>query len=275
VSESTWLWGVGAAILAGLLMWRLRWRRTSSVADGCASTLSESPVAVPQCPAGRGSQSIETVPDANVRLERHVTWLQQREANRVASSARMLAVVSNATVSLQRCSELAGADQELQEHLDRTLDRLQSAMRSLRGQISPLGDVPLEGIDLRTGLDTLLTEAQRASLTEVESRIDSSVYRSLSAVEATSVLYVVQEALANAIRHANASRFGLRAEVENGRFAISISDDGRGFDLLPGGQPECGGLVRMRRRAEAVRGLFQIESAWGAGTIVTLTIPRP
>lgn len=275
MSESTWLLVVGVALLAVLLVWRLRWRPTSAMSGESLSGVSVPPLTISQSPANQAGYDHETDPKTNERLDQYVAWLQQRETNRVAAKERMLGVVGNATVGLQRCSELAGADHELQQHLDRTLDQLQSAMRLLRTQISPLGGVALEGTDLRTGLSTLLAEAERASLSAVESRIDAAVYRSLSATEVTSILYLVQEALANAVRHARASRFGLRAAVENGRFVISISDDGCGFDLLPGSLPEHGGLLRMRQRAEAVRGLFQIESACGAGTIVTLTIPRP
>jgi signal transduction histidine kinase len=60
--------------------------------------------------------------------------------------------------------------------------------------------------------------------------------------------------------------------VENRRFVVSISDDGRGFDPAAP-RPAARGLANMQARAEAAGSLLQVESARGAGTIITVTIP--
>ena len=87
---------------------------------------------------------------------------------------------------------------------------------------------------------------------------------------------VVQEALANVLRHAAASRLSLAAGRDGAELAVWIIDDGRGFDPghAAGATPgEHLGLVSMRERAEFAGGSLEIVSAPGRGTTVCLRIP--
>lgn len=90
------------------------------------------------------------------------------------------------------------------------------------------------------------------------------------------VLYrVVQEALSNAVRHAQATQVWIRVEGGGGRVRAVVRDDGRGFEL-DRLQREDGsglGLVGMRERAGLVGGRVAVESEPGAGTRVELEIP--
>ena len=82
-----------------------------------------------------------------------------------------------------------------------------------------------------------------------------------------------QEALANARRHAGASRIAVLLEYLPGACRVTVRDDGRGFEP---GAVRCGfGLVGMRRRAEAAGGSLALEAAPGGGTEVRLEIPCP
>ena len=89
------------------------------------------------------------------------------------------------------------------------------------------------------------------------------------------VMRVIQEALTNASKHGGAHRVKVMFEQRDGRFNISISDDGSGFnpaDL----NPEAGkhfGLMFMRERMEQVGGSVIINSQPGSGTTVVLDVP--
>jgi len=84
---------------------------------------------------------------------------------------------------------------------------------------------------------------------------------------------VIQEALMNAEKHAEASEIKAKLRFALDRFECSLADNGSGFD--PSGEQENGGLgfVGMRERAEGVNGALQIKSAPGEGTEITLTVP--
>ena len=86
------------------------------------------------------------------------------------------------------------------------------------------------------------------------------------------MLRVMREALANAIRHGQARRISvtLRAGDE---LRLRIADDGTGFDLADDAQSGLG-LISMRERAEMIGARLSLDSRPGAGTTVELVIPR-
>jgi two-component system sensor histidine kinase DegS len=92
--------------------------------------------------------------------------------------------------------------------------------------------------------------------------------------ESEAVVYrVVQEAVHNAQKHADASAISILLRRSNGRLTTLVEDDGHGFDpaMVPAGRGL--GLIGMRERAELVRGALIVESAVDAGTRVRLTVP--
>lgn len=98
----------------------------------------------------------------------------------------------------------------------------------------------------------------------------------LAADEQEQVLRVVQEALLNARRHAQATVINLRLEREPGQFIIAVEDDGLGFDPIETEQNNGNhfGLSIMRARASRIGGYILIDSQPGQGTRLTLTWPE-
>jgi signal transduction histidine kinase len=87
------------------------------------------------------------------------------------------------------------------------------------------------------------------------------------------VLRIVQEALANAVKHAQPNRIRLRLRRQDGQVAVTVSDDGSGFD--PARAERHGmGLGLMRERVAELGGAFQLESTPGEGTSVRILLPR-
>lgn len=90
------------------------------------------------------------------------------------------------------------------------------------------------------------------------------------------VLRIVQEALSNVRKHANAARVDISIGSDrHGCLELDLRDDGGGFDIaaLPRkGSPRFG-LLMMRERAESVGGTLEIDSAPGAGTRLTVRVP--
>lgn len=88
------------------------------------------------------------------------------------------------------------------------------------------------------------------------------------------VYRVVQEALANALRHATPGRVQLSVKREDERLKIEVDDDGRGFSPHQT-QGRGLGLRGMRERIEELHGSFAVTSRPGDGTLVTASIPCP
>ncbi len=86
------------------------------------------------------------------------------------------------------------------------------------------------------------------------------------------LLRIVREAVGNAARHGRATRMKVDLQrLSHGRCRLVVNDDGEGFDVLTATTlPRGFGLTSMRERAEDLPGEFEVESAPGAGTTVTV-----
>ncbi len=93
----------------------------------------------------------------------------------------------------------------------------------------------------------------------------------------TTLYRVVQEALTNAARHAQAANVRVTVERAAASVAATVADDGRGFDSTPVLRDPAKeghfGLSGMRERAGLLHGSLVIESRPGAGTTVRVTLP--
>jgi signal transduction histidine kinase len=87
------------------------------------------------------------------------------------------------------------------------------------------------------------------------------------------LLRAAQEAIANARRHAGASRVTLTLTYYPDEVSLDVIDDGCGFDPSEAATGGGLGLIGMRERAEALGGRLTIESAPGEGTAVAVTLP--
>lgn len=89
----------------------------------------------------------------------------------------------------------------------------------------------------------------------------------------TVIYRVAQEAISNALRHAQARQVSVRLFKRQRSVVLEIGDDGCGFE--PGTMPGGLGLASMRERARAAGGKLTITSQAGSGTRVRLAIPVP
>jgi PAS domain S-box-containing protein len=130
--------------------------------------------------------------------------------------------------------------------------------------------------------ESLATEGLIAALEKqaalVQARHELAVHLALcdepeAPLEVKEALYrVVQEALNNTVKHAQAERVELHLEQEAGEILLEVCDDGEGFD--PAGTfPGHLGLKSMRERVARLGGRLWIESAPGDGTRIRAQIP--
>jgi len=94
----------------------------------------------------------------------------------------------------------------------------------------------------------------------------------LSRGAALALFRITQEALGNAAKYARATRITVRLARIDGRVSLSVADDGIGFDA---GRERAGGLglIMMRERATQLNGTFDVDTAPGRGTTISVLIP--
>ena len=95
----------------------------------------------------------------------------------------------------------------------------------------------------------------------------------LSGEQATAVFRILQEALTNVLRHAQATRVEIKINIENGYFALSVSDNGRGITESEQSEQHSLGILGMRERAHLIRGEIDINSVEEQGTVILVQVP--
>ncbi len=134
----------------------------------------------------------------------------------------------------------------------------------------------LDDLGLQTATQQLLEQwAERCPL-EFDQHLAIDRRRFAPAIE--SALYrVLQEAIRNVIKHAQATRVGVILEATRTELRLIVEDDGKGFDL--GGQGPASapaarlGLLGMREHLGLVGGALEIETAPGRGTTLLIHVP--
>jgi signal transduction histidine kinase len=176
-------------------------------------------------------------------------------------------------LSAESASELLGrGDGAAGEQLERVQALARGAMEELRSVVFELRPASLEAEGLGQALRKHVEVLRHVSGREIELRVASPP--ALGAAAAGQVFRIAQEALQNAHRHAGAERIEVRLENGGGRLALSVADDGRGFDVLaPGVRGRRLGLTSMEERAAELGGRLTIESRPGEGTTVRLEVP--
>jgi signal transduction histidine kinase len=173
----------------------------------------------------------------------------------------------SASTLLERDTAAAAAQ------LTRLGELAQDALEELRGLIFELRPASLEEDGLAATLRKEVAMLERVHDREIELRITGAT-KAPPETEGE-VLRIAQEALGNALRHADAERIELRVQGFDGRLTVTVADDGVGFDpAAPGLRSRRLGLTSMEERARALGGTLAVVSRPGEGTTVTLEVPR-
>ncbi len=166
----------------------------------------------------------------------------------------------------------SGLHPALHQKLGGMVTTLDLAIKSLRGVINDLRPLAL-GEGLRCAVERQLAEFTRLTGIRHEFAGTRNAFDDAERARAVDALLyrVLQEALSNVARHAQASLVRVRLGRSGERLTLRIEDDGVG--MAPGAPGSGCGLAGMRERVSAERGELTIESAPGGGTVLALSIP--
>ncbi|HYU34031.1 MAG TPA: tetratricopeptide repeat protein [Thermoanaerobaculia bacterium] len=164
-------------------------------------------------------------------------------------------------------------------------DPRRSELDAIGGSMAELGeDLRRLSHDLHpTALERRgLATALRDHCGEIERRHGLPVELGLSGAEdsfppdiALGLYRIVQEALANTVRHSDAGTARVTLSVTAGAARLAVSDDGIGFDPGEAGRTGGLGLASIEERAQWLGGRCRIASAPGDGTEIEVTVPLP
>ena len=155
------------------------------------------------------------------------------------------------------------------QNVDDMRHQLDAAIASVRRIAAELRPPVLDDLDFSEALAWQTREFTRHSALEVSlNLLDGALVKDNEV--ATALFRIVQEALTNVVRHAQATQLQIGLTQRDGQLVLTIHDNGIGFDGLvrKGGV----GLVGMRERCSAIGGTFGIESSPGTGTTISVSV---
>ena len=221
---------------------------------------------------------------ADAKLKRLAQQVVESQENERARLSRELHDgISQMLVSVKLLLESALARFELSEPrvppaetaLSTGIGRLGEALREVRRISHALRPSMLDDLGLAAALEQLTRESRaQGHLAIGFTQVTHDHAAHLPDTVKTALFRIAQEALTNIFRHAQATRAAVSLDVSASRVTLSVSDDGRGFDVeRVQADPRAGvGLRNMRERLEALNGDLRFDSRPGH-TVVTATVP--
>jgi signal transduction histidine kinase len=157
-------------------------------------------------------------------------------------------------------------------HLHEIQSTAQEALREMRLLIFELRPSILEQEGLTVALRSRLESVEERVGMETTIEIDPDIH--LSAEIEQELYRVAQEALNNALKHANANRIAVRLLEEHQTITLEISDDGTGFHPTAVGERGGFGFRGMKERVARLGGELAIQSTPGKGTKIRVEVPQ-
>lgn len=209
--------------------------------------------------AARLRLSLDAADHARARWARelHDETLQGLTGIRMVLSAALARDDVNA---LHRAAEAADA-------------HLGEEMRKLRYLIAELRPAALDDLGLGPAIESLAKRQAAIGGFSLDVDLDLGSDQRLALDTETAIYRIVQEALSNAVKHAQADRVLLQVRQRAHQVELEVEDDGRGFD--PAAVSAGFGLTGMRERALLAGGRLTVDSEDGGPTCVTAVLPLP
>ncbi len=159
------------------------------------------------------------------------------------------------------------------ERLEEAIKGLNFIIKDIRNYILDLRPERFEGTDLSMALDKLAREFQANTLASVQVSYDRTLNSRLDERTAVAAFHIIQEALANAAKHAAATHLDVSVVLRKGEVVLDVRDNGRGFALEDTTERLGHGLSNMQLRARSIGGRLEVVSEPGRGTAVTAYLP--
>ena len=180
-------------------------------------------------------------------------------------------ILTAINLDLQRTVKTSNAGKRV-ELLRQIMSKNDDARGRIREISSLLRPGLLDDLGIREAIETYVSEF--ASRTGIPVELMLRCSSSDIPAEATTTIYrIVQEALNNISKYANARNVSVSLGVEGGNIHLQIRDDGVGFDASQVRTEHTLGLAGMRERARLIGGTFLLKASPGEGTSITVTLP--
>lgn len=264
------LLGLAAGTLA-LIQWRTRHLRQARIV--LESTVAQRTEELRK-EAQERLQAEQALRDSLVHQEvtRRVLGSQEDERKRIAAELHD-GLGQNLLIIKNHLSMACRSPLESEALIRDSRDLVSQSLQEVREISHHLRPHQLDELGLSGGLEAMLRRLAVGSELKIRSHVEN-VDALLSPEAATNLYRIAQEALNNAIKHADASHIFLSLEHKDRELELCITDDGHGFDTKQPGSSGAG-LMILSERAELLGAELKLQSQPEHGTTFLLRIPLP
>lgn len=162
-------------------------------------------------------------------------------------------------------------DEVLRRHAERTIKMVDDSIAEIRNVIGSLKPAELRRFGLKESVKALCAKLEKLSLITFNCNITDAMPK-WSETEELNIYRIVQECLTNIIKHSGATEAEINMlSLDESTFLISVTDNGRGFDMT---SVNAGfGLGTIRERSTLLDAKVMIDGELGHGTRIILEIP--
>ncbi len=210
-------------------------------------------------------------------LSLHVQSAREEERTRIARELhddlgqQLVALKMDVAALGQTADDSKTARQPIEQTiaLQAQIDSIIASARRIAGGLRP---PMLDDLGLGAALEWLAAEFRNryGLVVTVQNTADQLP---LSATAATAIFRMVQEALTNVTRHAEATRVSVEMQVMRDEFRLHIEDDGKGTTLDRNRGKQNFGLLSMQERVRQLNGRITFDSAPGDGFRIDIRLP--
>jgi two-component system sensor histidine kinase DegS len=229
---------------------------------------------------GVGKERLDLTPTSAELSTLRAIRSQEEERYRIAQAIQngLAQLLANAFFELQSCDRILENDpQAARDGLSHLKEELSDGLDEVRWLVSNLQPPSLlADLGLAAGLRRYVEGYQKRSGIEVNLDIGELTER-LPATMEVAIFRVVQEALQNVYKYAQATQVNIDVRRDSDHLVFTVEDNGRGFDVeLPIGQGDRNaGLIGMYDRAILLQGELRVFNKRDHGTKVILSVPYP
>ncbi len=178
-------------------------------------------------------------------------------------------------VEVELAGRAIGADSDAHQPLSEIQSLTDNALSTVRDLSQLLRPAILDDLGLDAAIEWLVRGIERRNRLTIAFTQRGDAVRLCSEAE-TAAFRIVQEALTNVVRHAEATHSSVTLDYHPGRLVIKIEDDGRGFEPMASDERRERrgmGLIGIRERVAQRGGTVRVESAPGRGTTLHVELP--
>lgn len=217
---------------------------------------------------------LERAREVQETFSRRLIDSQEQERQRIAAELHdslgqnLLVIKNRAAIAKLTSKDLPAAFQQLDQIADSTMQAIQE-VRQIAYDLRPHH---LNNIGLTRSLEEMLRRVEEASGLGIACEIEM-LDGALPKEAEINIYRIVQEAVSNIVKHAQATRAGVEIERREDRLLLAIRDNGCGFDIHDSSGKRGFGLPGMAERVRILGGTYRVESELGKGTAVLVELP--